>query len=209
VIKPGLAVVISSPSGTGKTTISHQLIERFHNYQYSISATTRPVRGNEQNGVDYIFMSPAEFQKAKENNEFIETAEYIGHWYGTPKKPLVEAIESGKIILLDIDIQGGRSIKQELPEAITIFLIPPDLHELEMRLRGRRTENDASIKKRLQKAAEELKAWNEYDFVVVNDELSRAVEAVTNIVRVEQMKTLRLNDKKYWEKKLSDLLGLA
>ena len=208
-IKPGLAVVISSPSGTGKTTICHQLIERFHNYQYSISATTRPPRGNEQNGVDYIFMPPAEFQKAKENKEFIETAEYVGHWYGTPKKPLVEAIENGKIILLDIDIQGGRSIKQTLPEAITIFLIPPDLHELEMRLRGRRTEDDTSIKKRLQRAAEELKVWNEYDFVVVNDELSRAVEAVANIVRVEQMKTMRLNNKKYWGKNLSDLLGLS
>lgn len=201
-------MVISSPSGTGKTTICHELIANCDDYVYSISATTRTPRGQEKNGVDYIFMTVDEFLKARQDDEFIETAQYLDNWYGTPKKPLMEAIDKGKIVLLDIDIQGGRSIIDALKEPVTIFLIPPDLKELERRLTDRKTDNPESIKKRLNKAIEELKAWNEYKYIVVNDDLGQAVEAVHNIINVERMKSKRLADGKFWNNSIKKFLGL-
>jgi guanylate kinase len=209
IIKPGLAVVISSPSGTGKTTICHQLIEHYDDYQYSISATTRPPRNTEKNGRDYIFLSEKEFLEAKDHDDFIETAKYIDNWYGTPRKPLEQAIGAGRIVLLDIDVQGGESIRKALPDAVTIFLIPPSFTELERRLTNRKTENKEAITKRLIKAREELRAWNDYEYIVVNDELGRAVDEVNCIIRSEQKKTKRLRDKKYWQKTLGELLGLS
>lgn len=207
-MKPGLIMVISSPSGTGKTTICRELITDFKDYQYSISATTRKPRGQEKNGIDYYFMSKEEFLQAKEAGEFIETAQYIDQWYGTPLRPALKAVESGKIILLDIDIQGGRAIKGQLPQAVTVFLLPPSLAELERRLIGRGTEAPELIKKRLVKASDELKCWNEYDYVVVNDVLDEAVKEVNGIVCAERNRTTRLTEKIYWQKSLIELLGL-
>jgi guanylate kinase len=207
--QPGLAVVISSPSGTGKTTICHELINRYDDHQYSISATTRKPRGDEKNGVDYIFMTSEDFKKAEESKEFIETALYVGNRYGTPIKPLMEAIDSGKVVLLDIDIQGGRLIKNALPNPVTIFLIPPSLQELERRLKGRNTEDDSSVKKRLATAIGELKAWNEYEYIVVNDDLKQAVDEVEGIINAERMKSQRLSDKKFWNNSIKKFLGLT
>ena len=207
--KPGLAVIISSPSGTGKTTICHELIDNNDDFMYSISATTRDPRGQEKNGVDYLFMTPEQFANAKDNNEFIESAEYIGNWYGTPQKPLLDAINNGKVVLLDIDIQGGRSIKEHLPEAVAVFILPPSLEELKKRLIGRQTENSKAVDERLWKALEELKAWNEYDYAVVNDNLEKAVNQVATIIEVERSKTKRKIDKEYWNDSLKNLLGLT
>ena len=206
--KPGIILVISSPSGTGKTTICHKLIDEYENYQYSISATTRKPRGQEKHGVDYFFMTEEEFLKARQAGEFIETAQYLDQWYGTPLKPALEAVDQGKTILLDIDIQGGRAIKNQLPQAVTIFLLPPSLPELERRLTERRTEAPELIKKRLVKASEELRCWTEYDYAVVNDVLDDATREINNIVGAEKSRTSRLTNKRYWKKTLIELLGL-
>jgi len=207
-IKPGLTVVVSSPSGTGKTTICHRLIEDYDDYQFSVSATTRKPRGRERNGVDYYFMTEGDFQKARTDGKFVETARYLDHWYGTPLEPLERAMNRGKIILLDIDIQGGKSIKRAMPGAVTIFLIPPGLAVLKKRLRGRKTEDLLSIKKRLSMSIKEICVWPKYDYLVVNDNLEQAVTDVHRIVCAERLKTSRLADKKYWKKSLIKLLGL-
>jgi len=207
-LKPGLTVVLSSPSGTGKTTICHRLIKDYDDYQFSISATTRLPRGQEKDGVDYCFMTEAAFLKARADGKFIETAQYLDHWYGTPLDPLKRAMDKGKVILLDIDIQGGGSIKRALPDAVAIFLVPPSSAELGKRLKGRKTENLLSIKKRLSMAIEELRVWPEYDYLVVNDNLKQAVTDVHRIVCAERLKTGRLADRRYWKKSLIKLLGL-
>jgi len=208
-LRPGLAVVISSPSGTGKTTICLNLIKKHQDFQYSISATTRPPRKNERNGIDYYFLTSSEFLKAKKAGKFIESARYLDNWYGTPLEPLHNNIARGKVTLLDIDIQGGKSIKKQLPEAVAIFLIPPSLTELKKRLKKRRTENLETRKKRFDIAMTELKSWSSYDYVVVNDNLDTAVNEISMIINAERYKTTRLTDKMYWNKSLVKLLGLS
>jgi guanylate kinase len=208
-IRPGLVVVISSPSGTGKTTICRELIKKHKDFQFSISATTRPPRKNERNGIDYYFMTPEEFQKAKKAGNFIESAKYLNHWYGTPIAPLNEKVARGKVVLLDIDIQGGRALKRKLPQSVAIFVVPPSLTELKRRLKGRLTENAESRNKRLKAAIKELKSWIKYDYLVVNDDLSLAVDEISMIINVERFKISRLADKRYWKKSLITLLGLA
>jgi len=153
-------------------------------------------------------MTEDDFLKAKADGKFIETARYLNHWYGTPLEPLKRAMNKGKTILLDIDIQGGGSIKQAMPEAVTIFLVPPNLRILEKRLKGRKTEDLSSIKKRLSIAIEELSVWPKYDYLVVNDDLKQAVTDVHRIVCAERLRTSRLADKRYWKKTLTKLLGL-
>jgi guanylate kinase len=206
--KPGLAVVISSPSGTGKTTICHALIKKHDDYQFSVSGTSRKPRGRETNGVDYWFMSRKQFVTNKKNGLFIETTEYLGNLYGTMRKPLELAVGHGKIILLDIDIRGGLSIKKAVPNAVAIFIAPPSFPELKRRLIDRRTENPEAQKKRLAEAWNELQKWNRYDYVVVNDNLKQAVMEVEMIIEAERKKTCRLAAKKFWSKSLIKPLGL-
>jgi len=208
-MRPGIAVVISSPSGTGKTTICHNLIKKHHDFQYSISATTRPPRKNEKNGVDYYFMTTSEFHKTKKAGKFIESARYLDHWYGTPLEPLHNSIARGKVVLLDIDIQGGKSIKKQSPEVVAIFIVPPSLTELKKRLKIRRTENLEARNKRFDMAMKELKSWLKYDYIVVNDDLDTAVDEISMIINAERYKTNRLADKRYWKNSLVKLLGLS
>ncbi|MCD6160845.1 MAG: guanylate kinase [candidate division Zixibacteria bacterium] len=207
-MKPGLAVVISSPSGTGKTTICRKLLEKHDDFQFSVSATTRPARQNERDGIDYFFMTENDFSRNKKAGNFIETAKYLNHWYGTPIKQLKETIAYGKVVLLDIDIQGGKSIKKIMPDAVAVFLMPPSMTELKRRLKKRLTETTEAQKKRIETAAEELKSWTEYDYITVNNNLNVAVEQISMIIKTERLKTKRLNDKQYWKKSLIKLLGL-
>ncbi len=207
--KPGLAIVISSPSGTGKTTICRRLVRKHRDYRFSISATTRSPRGKERHGYDYYFYSKKDFLKAKRTGRLFETTNYLGNLYGTPKKPLLKAISQGRVILLDIDIPGGLAVKKQLPEAVTIFLVPPNMKELRRRLTMRRTETAAALKARLKSAAGELKRWNRYDYVVVNDDLKTAVRQVEAIIEAERLKSKRKGDSRYWNRKLALMLGLA
>ena len=207
--KPGLAAVISSPSGTGKTTICHELLKINSDYQFSISATSREIRGNEKNGIDYWFMSRNKFLASKRAGLFFETTEYLGNYYATPRRPLEKAISRGKVILLDIDIRGGLAVKRAIPDAVSIFLVPPSLAELERRLINRRTESPQARERRLKEATIELKKWNRYDFVVVNDDLERAVIQVQMIIESQRLGTKRLANRKYWPKNLIEPLGLT
>ncbi len=177
-------MVISAPSGGGKTTVIHEILKTNDDlFQYSISATTRKPRSHEQDGVDYYFISEDEFKKRIEAGEFIEWAQVHGHYYGTPKKPIDDAIASGKIIFLDIDVQGGLEVKKKYgDDALLIFIMPPSIEELEKRLRGRKTDSDEEIAKRLAAVPVEIEKSKYYDAVVVNNDLSETVQKVKDMI---------------------------
>ncbi len=182
--KPGLLVVISAPSGGGKTTVIREILKSCDDlFQYSVSATTRKPRGHEKDGVDYYFISEEEFQRRVEAGDFIEWAKVHGHYYGTPRQPIDEAIARGKIIFLDIDVQGGLEIKKQYgDDALLIFIMPPSIEELEKRLRGRKTDSEAEIAKRLAAVPVEIEKSRFYDAVVVNNDLQETVKKVREIV---------------------------
>jgi guanylate kinase len=187
----GIPFVISSPSGGGKTTIFRALQHYHPEMFYSISATTRPPRPGEVDGQDYYFYSPERFERARESDEFIETAEVHGFNYGTPRGPLLDALAGGRDIVLDIDVQGGDAIRGSFPDAVLLFIVPPDLETLRERLERRRSEKDEVIATRLDNAERELGRAAEYDYVVVNDDLERTIAEVRAIVLAERCRTTR------------------
>jgi len=175
--------VVSAPSGTGKTTICRELIARDPKLVFSISHTTRDPRGAERDGLDYHFVSREAFAALVEQGAFLEHAEYRGHLYGTSWKALREPMKRGFDVLLEIEIEGARQVRERLPAAVSIFVLPPSFEELARRLRGRKTDAEAVIEGRLEVARRELRAVRDYDYVVVNDELARAVEDAASIIR--------------------------
>ena len=177
-------VIISAPSGAGKTTIVRHLLDSGLNLSFSVSATTRPLRGNEKNGVDYFFLSVPEFRKKIEKNEFAEWEQvYKDLYYGTLKSELERIWANGKYVLFDVDVQGAISLKREFgTEAIAIFIMPPSVEELENRLVRRGTETPEKIKIRIEKAREELELANQFDLVIVNHQLDKAKEEAFKIV---------------------------
>ena len=189
----GLLIVISAPSGTGKTTLCHMLLEEFSNMEFSISYTTRKPRLGELNGRDYFFVDRRTFEKMIEEGDFLEWAEVYGNLYGTSKSQVLKALEEGKDILLDIDTQGALQVKKNFPEAVLIFILPPSLKELERRLRKRGTDDEETIRKRLQIARKEIGKALEYDYLVVNDILEVAFERLRSIITAEKCKTDRLS----------------
>src|SRR5690348_11315304 len=191
-VRRGFLVVISGPSGVGKTSFCAHLLETRNDTVRSISATTRSIRPGEQNARDYFFETADGFEARKRNKEFLEFAEVHGHGYGTPRKFVEEAIEQGKIVLLNIDVQGGLAIKAENPDGVYIFVYPPSLASLEARLRARSTDDDAEIARRLGNAPGEMSKWREYDYVVVNEDLATALSQVSAIVEAERARVGRL-----------------
>lgn len=187
----GLAVVISAPSGTGKTTVSRQLLAEMPEVARSVSVTTRPARKKERDGHDYYFVSPEKFQQHLKSGNLLEWAEVHGHLYGTPRRFLEARIEAGRDTVLDIDVQGALSVKKELREAVLIFLLPPSLEELERRLRDRSSDSAKDIRVRLQNALAELGQYRLYDYLVVNDEVKRAVRMVKSIITAERLRISR------------------
>lgn len=185
--RKGIIFVISSPSGGGKTTICRELLKQLPELGYSISVTSRHPRSLEKEGKDYFFISKAEFDEKIKKGDFVEWAEVHGHHYGTPRSPLEETLHSGRDIILDIDVQGALQIKKEYKKSCLIFLLPPSLGTLASRLKERKTDNEKEIEKRLAKAQEEMASLKEYDYVVVNQELSRAVEEVKAIYMVAKL----------------------
>ncbi len=179
----GRIIIISAPSGTGKTTVVRQLLKQNPAMLHSISHTTRALRGSEQEGVDYIFISEPQFQKNKVAGIYAEWAFVHGNYYGTPKEPLEKAVQEGRDILLDIDIQGGLQLKQKYPEnTITIFLLPPSEAELEKRLHARGTDSPEARARRLENAKKELQAQNQYSHQVINDDLDHACQTILSIL---------------------------
>jgi guanylate kinase len=173
----GQLVVVSGPSGSGKSTIIRRALEDPGiNVELSISATTRGRRAGEQDGVDYHFLSGEQFDAARDRDEFLEWAEYNTHLYGTPAKPVYEALASGRSVLLEIEVQGALQIRDSAPSALFIFIRPPTFRELERRLRRRGTEDETAILRRLRKARAELAEAHWYDIQLINDDLDRCVE---------------------------------
>lgn len=182
---PGKLIVISGPSGAGKTTLLKRLFECLPELSVSISATTRSPRPGEVNGVDYYFLTPEEFQRRRESGEFLECYEVFGrgHWYGTLQSEVAPSLAAGKSIVLEIDVQGALAVLERYPDAVTIFVHPSSPEELERRLRGRGTEAEESIQRRLEVARRELTCADRYRFQVINDNVDRAVQEICDILR--------------------------
>lgn len=169
-LSQGIMVVISSPSGAGKTTITRMLLEKDKNLVLSVSATTRPKRPQETDGTDYYFVSKEKFLEMREKGEFLESAEVFGNFYGTPREYVFKNINGGKDVLFDIDWQGARALSHEKGAALaSIFILPPSISELENRLRSRAQDSEETVRKRMAMAMGEISHWNEYDYIVVND----------------------------------------
>jgi len=175
--------VISGPSGVGKGTICKEIIENIPNVQISVSATTRLPRPGDVEGETYYFKSPEQFLKMVTNSEFLEWATYNGNRYGTPIWGVTKMLEQGISVILEIDTQGALQVKEKMPDAILIFIAPPTFEELSARLRGRATESDEEIERRVAAAEGEMALRSEYDYVVVNDDLSTAVNEVEGIIK--------------------------
>lgn len=191
--KPQL-VVLSAPSGAGKTTICKLLEQRNPDFKISISATTRPPRPNETNGVDYYFMSEEEFKRHIANHDFLEHEEVHGYHYGTLKSKVKELLDAGYTVLFDIDVNGALHIKSQFPQAILIFVRPPSLEELRRRLRQRKTDDEAEIEKRLQRLPEEYAKSVYFDYDIVNQDLEKTVERIEAIIRKHQERDYYVSD---------------
>jgi guanylate kinase len=178
----GRLYVIAAPSGAGKTTLVKALMQREPRIQFSVSYTTRQPRATEIPGRDYHFVSNERFEAMVAHGEFLEHAKVFDNYYGTGVRAVQEALQNGEQLLLEIDWQGARQVRARLPEALSIFILPPSKRALEERLRGRSTDSDEVIQRRLRDAANDLGHWNEFDFVVVNDEFDRALDDLESIV---------------------------
>lgn len=184
-------LVLSSPSGGGKSTIARKLVQGRDDVAFSVSATTRPMRPGETDGKDYHFLSDEEFDRRLESGGFLEWATYDGRRYGTLVSEVQRIFEEGSNVLLDIEIEGARQVRRQFPDAVTVFVLPPSGAELAARLRRRDTESEEQVARRLERAQEELRAAGEYDYVVVNDDLVVAVEQVAAIVEAESLRVSR------------------
>lgn len=194
--KKGLLVVFSGPSGVGKGTVRKKVFERLGEQLYfSISMTTRGIREGEANGVDYHFVSRDEFLKELDRDNLLEYNEYVGNFYGTPKDMVFNEMENGKDVILEIEVNGAKQIKEKVPNCISIFIAPPSFDALKERLIGRNTDSPEVIEKRLKKAEEEIALAKNYDYVVINDNIDDAANEVVSILTSEHLKVSRvLND---------------
>jgi guanylate kinase len=188
-----LVFVISAPSGSGKSTLVGRLLEAVPNLVFSVSYTTRERRGHEQPGVDYNYISREDFESRIARDEFLECASVFGNYYGTHGSVLDKAAREGKDVVLDIDVKGARQLKVKLPDAIGIFILAPSRHELEQRLRARSEDSQLVIDRRLREAAEEIRNYDRYEYVVVNREVDESATALAAIVLAERARRVRMD----------------
>jgi guanylate kinase len=190
----GLLLVISGPSGVGKTTITHHVERELHGL-FSVSLTTRPITPKDTEGVDYFFVDQARFEQARAAGELLESAQVFGNLYGTPRKPVEQAIRDGRLMILEIDVEGAIQIKQSMPNAFSVFVLPPSEEVLLQRLRSRAREDESIIQRRFQKARAEIahaKECGVYDVFIVNDNLEVAVNEAVRVVREEMQRRQRV-----------------
>lgn len=184
----GLIIILSSPSGAGKSSLAKALLEIDNNLRLSISATTRKPRPNEQDGVNYYFKTKSEFEELVKQNQFLEHAKIYNNYYGTPKKHVENLLNQGLDVLFDIDWQGARSIKQNAVNAVSIFILPPNLEVLEQRLRNRAADNEEAIQLRMASAQAEISHSNEYDHIITNDDFNDTLQQIHTIILQERKK---------------------
>lgn len=190
----GFMLVLSSPSGAGKTAIARRILETEANMSLSVSVTTRAPRPSEVNGKDYFFVDRPTFDGMVQRNEFLEHAEFCGNCYGTPREPVRKALEEGKDILFDIEWQGTQQIAENAREdLVSVFILPPSMMELERRLFSRAQDSEDVVRQRMATAASEMSHWNEYDYVLVNVNFEESVESVRSVIRAERLKRQRQN----------------
>jgi guanylate kinase len=187
-------IVVSAPSGAGKTTILSRVLREMPGIRFSVSHTTRPPRAGEQDGVDYHFVDDAEFAKLEQQSTFLESASVYGHCYGTSRREYDLAQQEGVDLLLDLDVQGAAQVRAKMPDAVSIFILPPSYQDLEGRLRGRRQDGEESIRRRLREAGQELGHYGAYDYALVNDDLDRSVEELKSVIRAARLRVSRVAD---------------
>lgn len=190
----GLVIVLSAPSGCGKGTILREILDQNEQIRLSVSATTRSPRPGEEDGKDYFFLDRKEFEEMIKNGEMLEHAEYAGNLYGTPKGPVDAWSEDGIDVILEIEVQGGSQVKEKLPDCVSIFILPPSFAELNRRLHKRGTETEEVIQRRLALAKAEMEHAEDYDYIVVNNDLKDAVEDVKRIIAAEKLRYSRCSD---------------
>ncbi len=190
----GMLVVLSGPSGSGKDTVLEKLKNLDIVFDKTISATTRQMREGEKDGVDYYFIDKNTFEKRIEEGFFLEYTLYNGNYYGTPKSEVEKHIDKGGCILLKIEVEGAGNVRKAMPEALSIFIIPPSMEELERRLRGRGTETEESFKERFETAKDELSRAKEYDYVVINDDIDLCAKQVSQILESEKLRYCRMEN---------------
>ena len=189
----GVLFVVSAPSGAGKTTLCKELAARVSSLKHSISYTTRAPRPGELHGREYFFVDARYFQSLIERNEFAEWAQVYGQRYGTPRTPLVEMMDKGVDVLLEIDVQGARQIKKAFEDAVYVYILPPSIDALRLRLEQRGGDSPEEIQRRLQKVREEMWSYREYDYIVKNDDMANAIKELEAIVLAERIKTKRVD----------------
>ena len=208
--KQGLLIVVSAPSGAGKGTIINELLSKNDNLWLSISATSRPKRTNDIEGITYYFYDKSEFENKIKDDYFLEYALYAGNYYGTPKKYIQEHLDKGQDVILEIEIQGAMQIKKLIPEALFIFIMPPSLKELKRRLVGRGTDTKEKILERFKIAYQEMNEVTKYNYVVVNDDITEATDKILSIIKSEKCRIDRIeevflnNEEEYMHEMLID-----
>lgn len=191
----GVLVVFSGPSGCGKGTVLKRAMEKNENIFLSVSATTRAPRSEDTDGVTYHFITKEQFQKLIAEGGMLEYAEYCGNYYGTPRKAVLDRLEAGYDVVLEIEVQGALQVKEKFPEAVMIFLLPPSIEELARRLTDRRTEDDGTIRKRMKTAIGEMKLAPQYDYVLINDSIEETAERFAAIISAERSKASRMKER--------------
>lgn len=184
----GRLFIVSGPSGSGKDTVLSEVFKLRPDIAFSISSITRPMRSGEREGDKYHFISASEFEKMIENDALLEHNVFLGNYYGTPREPVEQCIERGEDMIVEVDVNGAAQIRSRLPEAVSVFIIPPSLKVLRERLSGRGTETAEQVEKRLQSAVEEIARANEYDYIVVNNELKEAVNELLSIISADRFR---------------------